>query len=82
MIYPRELPDPEHGFYAVPTRGPHAALAARYLDAMHNAANFAFGNRLFLGLMAVRAPGGRCRAASRATPTRRSTATPSRACAW
>lgn len=53
-IYPRELPHPEHGFYAVPTRGPHAALAAKYLDAMHNAANFAFGNRLFLGLMAVR----------------------------
>jgi len=53
-IYPREMKRPEHGFYAIPTRGPHAVLAARYLDAMRNAANFAFGNRLFLGLMAVR----------------------------
>lgn len=43
-----------HGFYAIPTRGPHGALGAAYLDAMHNAANFAFANRLFLGLMAIR----------------------------
>lgn len=53
-LYPGALRHPEHGFYALPTEGPHAALAARYLDAMHNAANFAFANRLFLGLMAVR----------------------------
>lgn len=53
-IYPKELKHPEHGFYMIPTRGPHAALAAKYLDAMRNAANFAFGNRLLLGLMAVR----------------------------
>jgi tRNA-splicing ligase RtcB (3'-phosphate/5'-hydroxy nucleic acid ligase) len=53
-IFPRQLRHPEHGFYAMPTQGPHGALAAKYLDAMHNAANFAFGNRLFLGLMAVR----------------------------
>jgi tRNA-splicing ligase RtcB len=53
-IYPVELKRPDHGFYAIPTSGPHAALAARYLDAMNNAANFAFGNRLMLGLMATR----------------------------
>lgn len=53
-IYPRQLKRPDHGFYVIPTRGPHATLGARYLDAMRNAANFAFGNRLFLGLMAVR----------------------------
>jgi len=53
-IYPKELKHPEHGFYVIPTQGPHAALAAKYLDAMRNAANFAFGNRLFLGLMTVR----------------------------
>ncbi|MCW5806362.1 MAG: RtcB family protein [Deltaproteobacteria bacterium] len=52
-IYPTALRRPEHGFYAIPTSGPHAALAARYLDAMRNAANFAFGNRLMLGLMAT-----------------------------
>ena len=53
-IFPAQMPRPDHGFYVLPTRGPHQALAARYLDAMRNAANFAFGNRLFLGLMAVR----------------------------
>lgn len=36
-------------------RDPHARLAAEYLDAMRNAANFAFANRLCLGLMAIRA---------------------------
>ena len=54
-LYPRGVSHPGHGFYALPTRGPLAAEAADYLDAMRNAANFAFGNRLCLGLMAVRA---------------------------
>jgi tRNA-splicing ligase RtcB (3'-phosphate/5'-hydroxy nucleic acid ligase) len=53
-IYPAELKHPDHGFYVIPTSGPHAALGAKYLDAMRNAANFAFGNRLLLGLMTVR----------------------------
>lgn len=53
-IFPKEMKRPDHGFYVIPTRGPHAALGARYLDAMRNAANFAFGNRLMLGLMTVR----------------------------
>jgi tRNA-splicing ligase RtcB (3'-phosphate/5'-hydroxy nucleic acid ligase) len=39
----------------LPAVGPHAVEAAAYLDAMRNAANFAFANRLFLGLMTVRA---------------------------
>lgn len=56
-IFPARLARPEHGFWPLPARGPHAALAARYLDAMRNAANFAFGNRLFLGLMAMRVLG-------------------------
>jgi tRNA-splicing ligase RtcB (3'-phosphate/5'-hydroxy nucleic acid ligase) len=33
-IYPKQLPRPEHGFYAIPTSGPHAQLAEKYLDAM------------------------------------------------
>jgi len=53
-LYPKELQQPAHGFHVLPTTGPHAPVAAAYLDAMHNAANFAFGNRLFLGLMVVR----------------------------
>ncbi len=45
-IYPKQLKRPDHGFYVIPTRGPHAALGARYLDAMRNAANFAFGRHV------------------------------------
>ncbi|MEZ4301807.1 MAG: RtcB family protein [Polyangiaceae bacterium] len=54
-LYPKGVPHPEHGFYVLPAVGPHAKEAAIYLDAMRNAANFAFANRLFLGLMVVRA---------------------------
>jgi tRNA-splicing ligase RtcB len=54
-LYPRGVPHPKHGFYVLPSDGPHAPEAAAYLDAMRNAANFAFANRLFLGLMALRA---------------------------
>lgn len=54
-VFPKEIPQPEHGFYALPVEGPHAAVAAAYLDAMRNAANFAFGNRLMLGLMTLAA---------------------------
>ena len=54
-IYPKSLKHPKHGFYFLPTTGPHAKQAAAYLSAMGNAANFAFGNRLFLGLMTLRA---------------------------
>jgi tRNA-splicing ligase RtcB len=53
-IWPKTHRRPEHGFWPLPTSGPHQALADSYLDAMANAANFAFGNRMFLGLMAVR----------------------------
>ncbi|HEX3526261.1 MAG TPA: RtcB family protein [Thermoanaerobaculia bacterium] len=52
-IFPREIRRPAHGFDVLPVAGPHARLAAEYLDAMRNAANFAFGNRLMLGLMAA-----------------------------
>ena len=52
-IFPREIRQPAHGFYVIPVEGPHQAAARAYLDAMRNAANFAFGNRLMLGLMAL-----------------------------
>jgi tRNA-splicing ligase RtcB len=54
-LFPKELRQPAHGFHVIPAAGPHGAVAGAYLDAMRNAANFAFGNRLMLGLMAVRA---------------------------
>lgn len=56
-LYPAGVPHPSHGFWVLPTRGPHAAEAARYLDALANAANFAFANRLVLARIAVRVLG-------------------------
>lgn len=50
--FPRGLQRPEHGFYPLAASG---SSGQRYLSAMGNAANFAFANRLFLGLMTVRA---------------------------
>ncbi len=52
-IFPREMKRPAHGFYSSRPEGLTPRWLRRYLDAMHNAANFAFANRLFLGLMAV-----------------------------
>jgi tRNA-splicing ligase RtcB (3'-phosphate/5'-hydroxy nucleic acid ligase) len=54
-LYPKNIPHPEHGFYVIPTSGKFLVEAEMYLDAMRTAANFAFANRLFLTLMAVRA---------------------------
>lgn len=54
-IFPRTVKAPKGGFYPLPTSGPRADEGLFYLDGMGNAANFAFANRLFLGLMAVRA---------------------------
>jgi len=54
-LHPESIEWPAHGFFVLPTWRPQAAKAARYLDAMGNAANFAFANRLFLGLIALRA---------------------------
>lgn len=54
-IFPTKVKAPKGGFYPLPTGGPLAEEGRFYLDGMGNAANFAFANRLFLGLMAVRA---------------------------
>jgi tRNA-splicing ligase RtcB len=53
-LWPTTHKRPASGFFPLFTDGP---VAARYLDAMRNAANFAFANRFVLGLMAVRALG-------------------------
>ena len=55
VIFPAGVQPPKGGFYPLPTSGPRAEEGLFYLDGMGNAANFAFANRLFLGLMAVRA---------------------------
>lgn len=54
-LHPSGAPAPRHGFHVLPMRGPRASEGRRYLAAMRAAANFAFANRLFLGLMALRA---------------------------
>jgi len=55
-IFPRtKVKAPKGGFYPLPMAEPLAEEGLFYLDGMGNAANFAFANRLFLGLMAVRA---------------------------
>lgn len=54
-LFPTTVKAPADGFYPIPTDGPLAKEGRFYLDGMGNAANFAFANRLFLGLMAVRA---------------------------
>jgi tRNA-splicing ligase RtcB len=54
-IFPRAVKAPISGFHPLPTAGPRAEEGLFYLDGMGNAANFAFANRLFLGLMALRA---------------------------
>jgi tRNA-splicing ligase RtcB len=52
-IYPGELKYPENGIFVLPLGDRHRDEAARFWDALHNAANFAFANRLFLALMAL-----------------------------
>jgi tRNA-splicing ligase RtcB len=52
-IYPGDLKYPENGIFVLPQGERHRAEAERFWDACHNAGNFAFANRLFLGLMAL-----------------------------
>jgi len=53
-IFPKNIKHPKNDFYVLPLSGQHQKDGAFYLDSMYNAANFAFANRLFLGLMAVK----------------------------
>jgi tRNA-splicing ligase RtcB len=52
-IYPSSLKHPENGIFALPLGEKHLDEADRFWDALHNAANFAFANRMFLALMAL-----------------------------
>jgi tRNA-splicing ligase RtcB len=52
-IYPKDLKHPGNGIFALPLGARHQQEASRFWDALHNAANFAFANRLFLALMAL-----------------------------
>jgi len=55
LLFPKNIKHPAKDFFMIPMVGPYAKDGKFYIDSMNNAANFAFANRLFMGLMAVRA---------------------------
>ncbi len=54
-LFPKDIKHPKNDFYILPTSGQYKNEGDFYIDSMYNAANFAFANRLFLGLMAAQA---------------------------
>jgi tRNA-splicing ligase RtcB len=54
-IFPQQIRHPKNDFYVLPVVGPYQKEGLFYLESMRNAANFAFANRLFLGMMAMKA---------------------------
>lgn len=52
-IYPEALKHPANGVFVLPEGDRHRAHADLFWDALHNAANFAFANRMFLAVMAL-----------------------------
>jgi tRNA-splicing ligase RtcB (3'-phosphate/5'-hydroxy nucleic acid ligase) len=52
-IFPKNIKHPKEDFFVLPTSGQYQKEGDFYISSMHNAANFAFANRLFLGLMAL-----------------------------
>lgn len=52
-IFPRGLPFPNNGVFVLPNGGRHAKEAELFWDCLHNAANFAFANRMMLALIAL-----------------------------
>lgn len=57
-IFPAEIKHPDNGIFILPDSERHAASLELFWAAMSNAANFAFANRLFLGLLAMEAIAG------------------------
>ncbi|HEX2205589.1 MAG TPA: RtcB family protein [Longimicrobium sp.] len=52
-IWPAALRHPDNRIFVLPEGARHAEAAALFWDALHNAGNFAFANRLFLALTAL-----------------------------
>ena len=52
-IWPAALKHPENRIFVLPEGERHAEEAGLFWDALHNAGNFAFANRLFLALTAL-----------------------------
>ncbi len=53
-IYPQNLRHPDNGIFLLPEGDRHRASLDLFWQAMSNAANFAFANRLFLAMMAIK----------------------------
>ncbi len=51
QIYPKALQLPKNGILPMPITGKYAGAFAQVQEAIANAANFAYGNRLFLSMM-------------------------------
>jgi tRNA-splicing ligase RtcB len=52
-IHPESLKHPANGVFVLPEGDRHREHADTFWDALHNAANFAYANRMFLAVMAV-----------------------------
>lgn len=55
QLYPTTLKHPDNGVFLLPDGPRHREQSALFWDALNNAANFAFANRLFLALAALAA---------------------------
>jgi tRNA-splicing ligase RtcB len=53
QIYPNTLRHPANGIFVLPESERYRDQATLFWDAVHNAANFAFANRMFLALVAL-----------------------------
>ncbi len=51
QLYPQSLPKPDNGILPLPLSEKYASYVNEFFTGLYNAANFAFANRLFLGLM-------------------------------
>ena len=54
QIWPKKLKYPDNGIFILPTGERYQDEVTRFWDSMNNAANFAFANRMFLALMALK----------------------------
>src|SRR5262249_6630889 len=52
-LYPKTLKHPDNGIFLLPESDLYRSEAGRFWDSVHNAANFAFANRMFLAIMAL-----------------------------
>lgn len=54
-VFPRTVAQPGNGIFVLPEHGPHQHHLQLFFNWLHIGANFAFANRLFLALQALRA---------------------------